>query len=144
MDTEGGRSCGSKIATGLALPLDLDRIEPIEDNLARCAPLRLLVAQDTERGALAINRAERSTTSPRTVYSIHPLGTAADAAVLLPVVTPKRPMSSSLLKNCTNSALPSTARVGSSGWTSGGSPKTNKNRRPLSSTRNLLSVPSCA
>ena len=37
------------------LALDLERIEPLEDNLTSCAPLRLLIAQD---------RAQRCTTSP--------------------------------------------------------------------------------
>ena len=35
------------------LALNLERIQPLENSLTRCAPLRLLVTQDTGRKALA-------------------------------------------------------------------------------------------
>ena len=59
MDTEGGQSCGSKIATEMAHALDLDRIEPLEDKLTSSASSYRLPGTR----ALAIHRAN--------LYSIH-------------------------------------------------------------------------
>ena len=48
---EAGAAARNLYWAGLAL--NLERIQPLEDSLTRCAPLRILVAQDTGRKALA-------------------------------------------------------------------------------------------
>mmetsp|Transcript_69138 Transcript_69138/g.202464 ORF Transcript_69138/g.202464 Transcript_69138/m.202464 type:complete len:266 (-) Transcript_69138:1409-2206(-) len=94
--------------------------------------------------AFAMRRAERLTVSPSTVYSLRrALPTTPHQQV--PVATPACPARPSSCRVSQSRVAVSTARMGSSvKWFTGGRPKTTSRTMPLSSTMNLLMLPSRA
>mmetsp|Transcript_4872 Transcript_4872/g.14632 ORF Transcript_4872/g.14632 Transcript_4872/m.14632 type:complete len:259 (+) Transcript_4872:1-777(+) len=133
--------CGLKMLILFSLPLtriglNFKNVKSLWQRLKVVSSTRTLFA-----AALLMSLAERLTVSPITVYSRRVL-LPTMPQYTRPVVMPMRPVSSICIMSWLIARDAQQARRGSSMCTSGGKPNTKRNSSPLSSTRNLLRLPS--